>query len=75
MFNVWHGVRSERIKKDDLANRDKAMVSTGGILDEELRGCVEQCIAIDLELERNRELSEKNASERLQQIIHNQKNS
>ena len=47
------------ISQNDSSNKERAILSTDGILNDELKGCVEQCVALDIQIEEYRKASER----------------
>lgn len=62
MIDVSNGelIFSQHLKQSKISEKDK-VVSTSGIIDEELRGLIEQCISLDRQLE---ESLAKNSSQK-----------
>ena len=57
------------ISAKDAKNRERAMISTDGIFNDELKGCVEQCIALDIQIEEYKNAAEKQSSDNLFAVI------
>lgn len=51
-------------KKDEYKGEDETICSTSGIVDEELRGLVEQCIALDKQLAESASKKQNNEAQK-----------
>ena len=57
------------ISHNDTKNKERAPLSTDGILNDELKGCVEQCVALDIQIEEYRKAAEKQSEAYLTSAI------